>query len=195
MILPMLLLNIKAAQERQKLYYDKSHRFDSFAKDELVWLDKFKSDYNKKLSFKFRGPYRVLQRKGEQVYLIQALNNTSDVQKVNLQRLKRCLLDKKSLVEYSSEGRVKLLDSDSEDVSSVVDSSDDDNSTWEDKYEKLSHGKNMKKVDRSGDWEVEKIVDVRKTKNGKEFLVKWLGWTKRHNSWVRKFDLNAPDLI
>ena len=39
---------------------------------------------------------------------------------------------------------------------------------------------NMKKVD---EYDVEKIVDKRKVKGKKQYLVKWLGYENKKNSW------------
>lgn len=48
----------------------------------------------------------------------------------------------------------------------------------------------------SVEWEVEKIVGVKKEigKN-REFLIRWKGYRAEHDSWEPEDQLNCPDLI
>jgi hypothetical protein len=48
----------------------------------------------------------------------------------------------------------------------------------------------------SGQWEVESILAERRAQsNGhNEFLVKWMGWAPRHNSWEKEADI-SPELV
>lgn len=46
------------------------------------------------------------------------------------------------------------------------------------------------------EYEVQRIIDVRKKKNGtREFLVHWKGWSSRFDSWEPEDNLNCDDLI
>ena len=45
------------------------------------------------------------------------------------------------------------------------------------------------------EYEIEDILDVRGEDSDKEYLVKWKGFTKRYNSWVKKTNVNAPNLL
>lgn len=46
------------------------------------------------------------------------------------------------------------------------------------------------------EYEVERIINARKTNGGKrEFLVKWKGWTSRYNSWEPQEHLHCDELI
>lgn len=46
------------------------------------------------------------------------------------------------------------------------------------------------------EYEVQRILDVRKKKNGtREFLVHWKGWSSRFDSWEPEDNLNCNDLI
>ena len=50
---------------------------------------------------------------------------------------------------------------------------------------------------KSDEYEVEAILDDRleQPSNSRSYLVKWRGWTKRYNSWVKESDLHSPDLL
>ena len=49
------------------------------------------------------------------------------------------------------------------------------------------------------EYEVEKILDSRRRKRGRsyqiEFLIKWKGYDSEHNSWEKKSDIHAPELM
>lgn len=49
----------------------------------------------------------------------------------------------------------------------------------------------LQKVDKNQDalWIIEKVI--RKRKGGKEYLVKYLGWPSKYNSWIKKSDIQA----
>ena len=50
--------------------------------------------------------------------------------------------------------------------------------------------------DSDEEFEIEAIVNHRDGRNGREYLVKWLGWTDRHNSWVKVDELqHAQDTL
>lgn len=57
--------------------------------------------------------------------------------------------------------------------------------------------RNKRKIEKEEDWEIqiESILDHRDTSRGREYLVKYNGFTKRHNAWVKEGDLDAPDLL
>jgi hypothetical protein len=46
-----------------------------------------------------------------------------------------------------------------------------------------------------GEYEVERILDVRDNGAGKEYLIKWLGWEDEYNEWIPEVECFAPDLI
>nr|CUU99783.1 hypothetical transcript [Hymenolepis microstoma] len=47
----------------------------------------------------------------------------------------------------------------------------------------------------SKDYEVEKILDMRHRNNGKEYLIKWLGYPDSDASWEPEILLNCPEKI
>src|SRR5690606_34111356 len=98
-----------AAQKRQKDYYDKKHHMIYFEPDELVWLhmEKVEKGLSRKLSFNFKGPYHVVERLGEQVYLVVNVHNPRDKQKVYIRRMKKSVLDGGQLEEYQDNGSIK----------------------------------------------------------------------------------------
>jgi len=68
--------------------------------------------------------------------------------------------------------------------------------------ETLTHGPNYERplpdlVDRSEEYEVEKILDLRHFSRGhkSQYLVKWKGYPDSDNQWVNKEDIFAEDMI
>lgn len=53
--------------------------------------------------------------------------------------------------------------------------------------------------DESGDekdFEVDRIIDVHTKKNGKkEFLIRWKGYSEKHDTWEPEDNLNCPEII
>jgi hypothetical protein len=47
----------------------------------------------------------------------------------------------------------------------------------------------------SNEFEVEEVLDVREVKGKKEYLVRWKGYTPRHDKWVKEADMNAEEAI
>ena len=50
----------------------------------------------------------------------------------------------------------------------------------------------------TGEYEVERILAVRARGRGarnKEYLVKWKGYSNEECMWVKKRDLNCPDIL
>jgi len=50
-------------------------------------------------------------------------------------------------------------------------------------------------VDGKEEWEVEEILDSRWHRRRFQFLVKWKGFSREHNSWEAASDVKAPDLV
>ena len=50
-------------------------------------------------------------------------------------------------------------------------------------------------VDGEEEWEVEEILNSRWHQRRFQFLVKWKGFSREHNSWEVASDVKAPDLI
>jgi len=50
-------------------------------------------------------------------------------------------------------------------------------------------------VDREPEWEVEEILDSRWHRRRFQFLIKWKGFNKEHNSWKVTSNVKAPDLV
>jgi len=50
-------------------------------------------------------------------------------------------------------------------------------------------------VDGEEKWEVEEILDSRWHRKRFQFLVKWKGFSREHNSWEAASDVKAPDLV
>jgi len=50
-------------------------------------------------------------------------------------------------------------------------------------------------VDGEPEWEVEKVLDSRWHWRRFQFLIKWKGFSREHNSWEVASDVKAPDLV
>ena len=50
-------------------------------------------------------------------------------------------------------------------------------------------------IDGEEEWEVEEILDSRWHRKRFQFLVKWKGFSREHNSWEAASDVKAPDLV
>lgn len=47
----------------------------------------------------------------------------------------------------------------------------------------------------ANEFEVEEVLDRRVNNGNVEYLLKWKGFTSRHNWWVIENDVNCPELI
>jgi len=50
-------------------------------------------------------------------------------------------------------------------------------------------------VDGEPEWEVEEVLDSRWHQRRFQFLIKWKGFSREHNSWEVASDVKAPDLV
>jgi len=50
-------------------------------------------------------------------------------------------------------------------------------------------------VDREPEWEVEEVLDSHWHQRRFQFLIKWRGFSREHNSWEVASDIKAPDLV
>jgi len=50
-------------------------------------------------------------------------------------------------------------------------------------------------VDREPEWEVEEVLDSCWHQRRFQFLIKWKGFSREHNSWKVASDVKAPDLV
>jgi len=50
-------------------------------------------------------------------------------------------------------------------------------------------------VDGEPEWEVEEVLDSRWHRKRFQFLIKWKGFGREHNSWEAASDVKAPDLV
>jgi len=50
-------------------------------------------------------------------------------------------------------------------------------------------------VDGELEWEVEEVLDSRWHRRRFQFLIKWKGFSREHNSWKTASDVKAPDLV
>jgi len=50
-------------------------------------------------------------------------------------------------------------------------------------------------IDGEPEWEVEEVLDSRWHQRRFQFLIKWKGFSREHNSWEVASDVKAPDLV
>jgi len=50
-------------------------------------------------------------------------------------------------------------------------------------------------VDGEPEWKVEEVLDSHWHRRRFQFLIKWKGFSREHNSWEAASDVKAPDLI
>ena len=50
-------------------------------------------------------------------------------------------------------------------------------------------------IDREAEWEVEEILDSRWHQRRFQYLIKWKGYGREHNSWESASKVSAPELI
>jgi len=50
-------------------------------------------------------------------------------------------------------------------------------------------------IDGEPEWEVEEVLDSRWHRRRFQFLIKWKGFSREHNSWEVASNIKAPDLV
>ena len=50
-------------------------------------------------------------------------------------------------------------------------------------------------IDREAEWEVEEILDSRWHRRRFQYLIKWKGYSREHNSWESASEVSTPVLI
>jgi len=50
-------------------------------------------------------------------------------------------------------------------------------------------------VDRELEWEVEEVLDSHWHRRRFQFLIKWKGFSREHNSWEVASNVKTPDLV
>ena len=62
------------------------------------------------------------------------------------------------------------------------------------------HGENFMEpppdlIDGEPEWKVEQILDMRTQQSGKQYLIRWKGYSSAHDSWEPWENINAPLLM
>ena len=91
---------LKAAQSRQKSYYDRHHRQESYNLDEKAYLrvtplkGTQRFGIKGKLAPRYIGPFRILAKRGEVAYQLELPPHLSQVHDVfHVSQLRRCFKD------------------------------------------------------------------------------------------------------
>ena len=111
-LISMCRKNLQHAQELQKRYHDKHAKPKSYAPGDKVWLNSkyIKTKRNRKLEFKFFGPFRVLHPVGKQAYKLELpkrwrIHNVFHMSLLEQNTMRKGRVDKKSLqLEFEDDG-------------------------------------------------------------------------------------------
>ena len=111
-LMSMCRENLQHAQELQKRYHDKHAKPTSYAPGDKVWLNSkyMKTKRNRKLKFKFFGPFQVLHPVGKQVYKLELpkrwrIHNVFHVSLLEQDITRKGRVDKKtSQLEFENDG-------------------------------------------------------------------------------------------
>ena len=172
--------------KRNKRNYDAKVRPVSFEKGEQVWLylEALAKDVTKKLAHKWHGPFIVIKQEGTSCTLI--LEKGQKIHPVvHVNRLRKFYSEEwvpnNSLREEELGGTLELTAEELPASSFVED--EEENLLLEDEFE------------------VEKIMDVRQQKvkkgqrPGKEYRVRWKGYSAKDDTWEAYLDLNCERLV
>ena len=105
--------NLQHAQELQKRYHDKYAKLKSYAPGDKVWLNSkyIKTKWNRKLEFKFFGPFRVLHPVGKQAYKLELpkrwrIHDVFHVSLLEQDTTRKGRVDEKTLqLEFEDDGK------------------------------------------------------------------------------------------
>lgn len=105
---------LKTAQSRQKSYYDRHHREESYNMDEKAYLlvtplkGAHRFGIKGKLDPRYIGPFRILAKRGEVAYQLELPPHLSQVHDVfHVSQLRRCFKDPIREVDH---GKLDLQD-------------------------------------------------------------------------------------
>ena len=185
---------------------------------DMVWLKNEVTEPGTigKLKMNWLGPYQVIECRGELVYIIENLNNRDDRRKVNLARLKCCVLDENSIREYGLSGNivkgtkcdnfkgvvaydnVRFLKPDPN-VKSNTKSSSVKNATSIDSDDSSDDSDSDSDTDSNDsdglEYEIDAILAHRGKPPNRQFLVHFTGYSNRHNRWTPESDIHADELL
>jgi len=196
--------NIKEAQEKYKKYYDKRHNEIPFKVGDkvLLHLPVVGEGMSKKFTHPWQGPFRIMKRVGDVSFELVHMENPKNIQKAHAGRLKRYIepFEKKEEKEQISkeEGNDNVKDKGKE--KETVGVNEAENCQKAENKETVKRRRNVKKKPKREDQdcpdvEVEAILDHRDSNKGREYLIRFKGFSNRYNEWVHVKDVQAPELL
>jgi hypothetical protein len=152
--------NQVAAQDKNRRIFNRSRTDRPYALGERVWLHvpSVRPRRSKKFTRPWRGPYRVVELRGNLNYGLQHVHNPRDHQFAHVSRLKQWVGSAEDCEPPTESGEP---------------AGEDD----------------------GGQHEISEVLNDRTTDAGVEYLVRYKGFTDRHNAWVPISDIQAPTLI
>ena len=193
----------KRVKQKMKENFDENKKDNPFKLNDLVWykIGQKTKDENRKLSAKYEGPYKIFNiPKGEHQLNVDImhLNNPENKHRVSVRQLKIAKL-KPNQVGENTTAPVPEITTPIEEVEAP---------NIEEKPIANPKGRNIftqakrkgvakKAVDNREKYEVEDILEQgTNRKTGKPcYLVKWKGYTARHNWWVEEEDMQGSSEI
>ena len=164
---------LEATHKKQKRHYDARHSPATFGTGDLVLLRA--QEPKNKFAKRWIGPFRIVRMVGELSAQLQAMHNPRVKRKAHVSQLRR----------YRQSPSMEIVNPEREKSESIVEKGVRPDST--------SHREGALAKDNE-EYEVEAIKEERMLPRH-QYLVKWAGWSERHNEWVDVSEVNAPEAI
>ena len=196
--------NTQLAQPKMKLLYDRSATATTFEPGEKVWIftPKTRKGLSRRLLFNWHGPYRVIKRLSPVHYLLRTASNNRVTSAVHVNRMKLFFDPDDRPIQGPTDGDVpepylfeRDLPDDSFEASTetepVAAQDPEDGPAPPPPVANVPTGPEQPAqapLDDPDVFLVERILKSR-TRNGqREYLIKWQGYTSKHNSWENSWE-------
>jgi hypothetical protein len=180
---------VKKAQESQKKQHDKNRtdpggRFNVGKRVMLLNKRPAFPGASTKLHLPFEGPFEVVEKKGDLNRVLRGLNNPDDFRLVHVDRLKP-FVERQEDAKREEEGK-KM------EGPQPAPAREERKQAAEEKVEEKPHPAPA----REDRFEVEEILQEKRDEKGKvHYLIKWKGFTARHNTWEPEENLDRADEV
>jgi Integrase core domain/Chromo (CHRromatin Organisation MOdifier) domain len=196
--------SVKQKETNQK-YYDRGREPSTFELGDVVWLKlgQNKPGEARKLKPKWVGPYRIIHMVENSKGLVVDIQHTAnplEKERVNVNRLKMAFLRPGERIADAIQP--EEVTPEKVEIEQIVTEKTVSNPTGKTIWTReRRHNNNKRKrptTPEQKEYEVEAILDEKGPEDGYEdrrFFVKWVGYSARHNSWVKEEDLHSDHLL